>query len=168
MEGLERLYPADEYKLYGPYTRKDDNRCYYVLAELIDGKVTRQSKKSAVMRARLMMEIHLGRRLKTSEEVDHIDDDCTNDVLTNLQVLPKLENARKDNKRKKREWHELECPCCKKTFVTDDRQFKMANAKGRIPCCSRVCASKYYGANQYVMWVDGRVVYASDLENRRT
>ena len=47
------------------------------------------------MLARLKLEVKLGRYLTNNEEVDHIDGDCTNDSIKNLQVLTKSKNAAK-------------------------------------------------------------------------
>lgn len=44
-------------------------------------------KRRVMLYARFVMEQHLGRTLETWEHVHHIDGDCTNDVLENLEVL---------------------------------------------------------------------------------
>lgn len=46
--------------------------------------------------ARYLMQKHLGRRLKLSECVDHIDENKLNDKLSNLQVLSVAENNLKN------------------------------------------------------------------------
>jgi len=45
-------------------------------------------------RARMKMERHLRRTLRTNEHVHHIDGDYTNNRLDNLEVLPAKEHAR--------------------------------------------------------------------------
>lgn len=46
---------------------------------------------------RYLMEQHLGRKLETWEQVDHIDEDPTNNSVDNFQILTVAENNRKSN-----------------------------------------------------------------------
>ena len=71
----------------GPYVN-NKNRVFYILRFADD---TRLSKSYA----KLLMEIHLGKILGRDETVDHIDGNPRNDVIENLQVLSRSENARK-------------------------------------------------------------------------
>lgn len=45
--------------------------------------------------ARYLMAVKLGRFLRDDEQVDHIDNDKTNDAIENLQILTQTENIRK-------------------------------------------------------------------------
>ena len=74
--------------LYGPYTRQDGRK--HVIH--YDGK-TRHTQSYP----RYLMEQHLGRKLETWEEVDHINDDCTDDRIENYQILTKPENIEKSH-----------------------------------------------------------------------
>ena len=47
--------------------------------------------------ARYLMAVKLGRFLTSDEQVDHIDNDRTNDVIENLQILTQEENIKKYN-----------------------------------------------------------------------
>lgn len=51
--------------------------------------------------ARFLLEIELGRCLTVDETVDHIDNDVTNDSISNLQLLSKSENSKKEMIRRK-------------------------------------------------------------------
>lgn len=71
---------------YGPYLCKDGRyRC----------DVIYKAGVKTVLYARYRLEKHLGRKLTKYETVDHIDEDPTNDRLSNLQVLSLAENVRK-------------------------------------------------------------------------
>lgn len=53
--------------------------------------------RSTVSYARYLMACSLGKYIDDGFEVDHIDNDKTNDVLSNLQILSKKENLNKSN-----------------------------------------------------------------------
>jgi hypothetical protein len=91
------------------------------------------------------MEQHLGRQLCPDEHVDHKDEDKTNDVLSNLQVLSAAENTRKmiANTRPKG-WVTFICPVCKKEATKSARDVRGNRKKGKAgPFCSRSCAGKF-------------------------
>lgn len=52
-------------------------------------------QRSSVSYARYLMACKLKRYLSPEEQVDHIDNDKTNDTLSNLQILTGTENIRK-------------------------------------------------------------------------
>lgn len=49
--------------------------------------------------AKLLLEIDIGRRLIDDETVDHIDGDCTNNDILNLQILSSKENSSKGSSK---------------------------------------------------------------------
>jgi hypothetical protein len=149
-EQLLIIYP--DCKIYGAYIRKD-GRGYFVLVKKDSyGLIHKTSKKSSIMLARAKMEVKLGRRLLTTEEVDHRDGDNTNDADGNLQVIDKeahkaksaVEASLKFSKRV-----DAVCPNCETVFKCRPFRLKNALLKGKTPCCSTSCRSSYYGANQY-------------------
>jgi len=147
---ISQLY--ENYRLYGPYTRSVDKRVYYVLAELDGNFVRKRGKKKSILLSRLRMESHLGRVLSNEEEVDHKDGDKTNDEFKNLQVLGRIEHKVKDGLRigkSRRTKRKVKCPCCNAKFSCSAFRIKEAKNKGKKPCCSRSCASRMYGSNQY-------------------
>lgn len=73
-------------KIYGPYTRKD-GRKHIILRK--DGKL------QTISYPRYLLEKKLGRKLLPEETVDHIDENISNNDLSNLQVLSRAENSRK-------------------------------------------------------------------------
>lgn len=50
--------------------------------------------------AKYLMEQHLGYELPKGQEVDHKDENCMNDVLSNLQVLTKPVHTAKTNRNR--------------------------------------------------------------------
>lgn len=54
-----------------------------------------KTRQKVTAYARYLMENHLGRELDFDEHVDHIDENCTNDVISNLQILSRADNTRK-------------------------------------------------------------------------
>ena len=110
-----------------------------------------QIDRSTVSFARYLMSVKLGRFLTDQEEVDHIDNNKTNDDPNNLQILTPEQN------REKREKHylnnvqqkfDLECPNCGKSFTLTERemggritQIQKNNSIGLIYCstnCARI------------------------------
>lgn len=93
-------------------------------------------QRSSVSYARYLMCVHLKRYLTEKEHVDHIDDDKTNDHLSNLQILTPLQNAQKTAKGETQ--YNFICPICKKEFKLTARQSHRKNP----PCCSKQCGGK--------------------------
>lgn len=130
--------------VYGPYTRKDGRK--HVIH--YDGK-----NRITQSYPRYLMEQKLGRKLLPEEEVDHADDDFTNDTLDNLQLLTPTQNRQKEMARLERQtkWFEGICPECKNPFKKELRQVKHNNIKnGKAgPFCSRSCSGRYNANNQH-------------------
>ena len=102
--------------------------------------------------ARYIMAVKLGRFLTDQEEVDHIDNNKTNDDPNNLQILTPEQNREKqrlhyiNNVQQK---FDLACPYCGKDFTLTERDMKMKfdyfhknNGSGLIYCSSS-CNAKY-------------------------
>jgi hypothetical protein len=90
---------------------------------------------------RVLVENEIGRLLDPKEHVHHMDEDTTNDSITNLQVLTAAEHARlhrtKDPVR-------LLCPTCESEFSVPPHIFRLRvkrNKSGLI-FCSRACGVK--------------------------
>jgi hypothetical protein len=121
-----KLYP-DYYSVYGPYIRSDGRK----IVILYDGW-----KRTARQYAKVKLEVKLGRRLLKGEEVDHIDNDFTNNKYSNLQVLSTKQNRVKERRFICGPEKLVKCKYCGK--LTKRNKF-----------CSNSCRSRYYGANQY-------------------
>ena len=125
--------PFEEYRLYGPTFHKGEGRNYIFL--VVDSK-----NRTTISYARYLMSVHLGRVLKKNEHVDHIDNDKTNDVIENLQILSPDENTKKSGTGEMMVI--LKCPWCMETF--EKRRGKTFLSKGgTYSACSRSCSGKF-------------------------
>lgn len=68
-------------------------------------------------------------------EIDHINNDKTDDRIENLQLLTKKENIIKDKKLRPAKYIERICPICGKRFMFPKRNL----STHPNPCCSRNC-----------------------------
>ncbi|MBF84897.1 MAG: hypothetical protein CL489_10600 [Acidobacteria bacterium] len=128
----------EDYKLYGPYTRKD-GRKHVCLVHKETGK------RKTVSYPKYLMENHLRRFLTDDETVDHIDCDFTNNAISNLRVMDRSQHSREDVKRLKPV--EFECPMCSTSFSLEGdrlRTFSKNLTQDKAgPFCSRKCAGLY-------------------------
>lgn len=100
--------------------------------------------------ARYLMCVKEKRILKINEQVDHIDENKTNDNLDNLQILSHEENNRKHviESGKSSILIELKCPVCSKVFYRAPNKVNFKIKKGKIPCCDRICSAKFGHQNR--------------------
>lgn len=99
--------------------------------------------RTTISYARYLMSVNLKRFLKKEEQVDHIDEDKTNDVLDNLQILSIAENNKKHIKIKEKTQQQVEisCPVCKNRFIKRRGATQLVQSLfGKISCCSRKCS----------------------------
>ncbi len=102
--------------------------------------------------ARYLMAVKLGRFLTDQEEVDHIDNNKTNDDPNNLQILTPEQNREKqrlhylNNVQQK---FDLACPYCGKDFTLTERDMgekfykHYTNNGSGLIFCSNSCKAKY-------------------------
>ena len=88
-----------------------------------------------------MKSVEIGKYIPKEYEVDHINRDCTDDDLQNLQILTREDHLRKSALELStgRTGHHLECPYCKNFFFIETRN--MNNKKNIF--CSRSCNARY-------------------------
>jgi len=127
-------------KVYWPYVSKRDGRKRVVFYYSDQSTSTTSYARYLYEKANGVIDDEL--------TVDHIDEDCTNDIIENLQPLTRLENiqkARKAGKRIDTEWFEGICLECNNSFIKPMRQIRgNQSVKGRAgPFCSRKCSGKY-------------------------
>lgn len=127
-------------KIYGPYKHSDGNGRKNVILVFTD------DTRKTVSYARWLMEQHLGRSLNTDEEVDHINRDCTDDRLENLQVLHKSLHISVDAFKVKD--IPVTCVWCGTEFLLEGRKIKDRNRGKAGPFCSKSCTGKYGAAVQ--------------------
>lgn len=133
---LELQYPYDKDYIKGYLIFKSNGRN---IVSLFD----KNNIQTSTSYSRYLMSIHLKRYLTNEEEVDHIDNDGSNDVIENLQILTNFENNKKrliSNKIGKK-FIECICPNCDKTYSVDYRNCFLQPAKKQsISFCSRKCS----------------------------
>ena len=134
------MKPYSDYKVYGPYRRKTDNR-YHVIA------IDKEGKRKTISYPKYLMEMHLNRYLLRSEEVHHIDENVTNNDLSNLEVKDGAEHKRL-HKTKYFNNIIVKCIWCNKQITltpkqqsTRTREIRRKNVNG--PFCSKSCSGKY-------------------------
>lgn len=125
----------------------------YKAAYLVEHKNTDKRKRvyligydgsrKGIAYAQYVWEEANGRNIPDGFQIDHINEDKTDDRLENLQLLSPAENSRKYvrhaiNIGKIVKYVDVVCPVCGKTF-----QFERRNLSTHPnPCCSRKCGYK--------------------------
>ena len=129
-------------KVLGPYMGSDGRRrCVLYFGE---GKTTSRAY------ARLVIEASLGRKLLSSEHVDHIDGNKKNDAIENLQVLSDQAHRAKtslEQSLKQCQKVSMACPVCGEDFKVSRWRLSVTE----VPCCSRTCARAFKWRNQYTV-----------------
>lgn len=137
----------DGYKIYGPYGQQRK------MIALVSPE-----HRTTMSYARYLMSLHIGRELTEQEEVDHIDDDCTNDVIENLQILTPVQNREKrDQRMREKASVTLICPECSKEFTRLRRNtnLRFKDKRASSPsCCSRSCSGSYHSKRRWRRGVD--------------
>jgi len=128
-------------RILGPYRHKTGQlkgRAYLQI-HYCDGS------KGTMLYSRYKMEEHLGRRLNKNETVDHIDEDVTNDDLSNLRVVSRSENAKMwAANNRDIDYTTFICPECGEEAEKETRYVKHNRKQGKAgPFCGRSCAGKY-------------------------
>ncbi|CAL1777708.1 HNH endonuclease [Acinetobacter phage vB_AbaM_KissB] len=95
--------------------------------------------RTTISYARYLMCVKVGYIIGDEYEVDHKDNDRTNDDIENLQILSKEEHRNKTNSTRVRSVTTLSCPQCGSDFERFTNQIK----KGTNPKCSRRCNALY-------------------------
>lgn len=99
--------------------------------------------RTTISLARYKMCCKLGYILEDYYEVDHIDNDKTNDNIENLQVLTKEQNRAKETERYNRYekvFHDQICPACNKEFKVSSKIYNgriKLNKDHRFFCSSK-------------------------------
>lgn len=106
------------------------------------------SNRTIISYARYLMCCYLGYILSSEYEVDHINDDKTDDRIENLQVLTKDQNMLKEYWRyinTKQVCYGFHCVYCNMQFILTEREVKMKlSANVELAFCSRSCSSSYH------------------------
>lgn len=140
------MNPFNGYKVYGPTWHKRIGRYMIFLVS--------PTHRTSMTYARYLMCMDQGRWLEPHEHVDHIDNNRTNDVIENLQILTPAANAAKRNALlPDPEMVSLVCPQCGDPFERQRRQVAWRTSP-HPPCCSRECGYKQGAATRAAQPVD--------------
>lgn len=90
-------------------------------------------ERKCIAYAKYLWMSHNEKDVPEGYQVDHINDDKTDDRIENLQILTRIENIRKSHPRAK--YISLTCPICNKVFDFAVRNLPFKNN----PCCSFKC-----------------------------
>ena len=116
----------DEFDKAYLYTNKDNRKRVSLFSK--------NGKSRWISYARYLWEEAYG-KIPDGYEVDHINNDKTDDRLENFQLLTREENINKRNSLRKRTLVKLTCPICGKEFYFEKRNL----SSRQNPCCSRQC-----------------------------
>ncbi len=109
--------------------------------------VNDDSDRTTVSYARYLMSVKLGYLVPDHLEVDHKDDDKTNDDINNLQLLTPEQNKLKENLRYKTQdqiSYGYECANCGVSFILTERLVKMRLAQNvEHAFCGRSCSTSF-------------------------
>lgn len=163
---LLQLYPAYD-KVTGPYSRKDGRKHLCLNNSKVSHSEPNKTKTLSWPKA--LVEVREGRLLLDNETADHIDEDFTNDELSNLQILSRPANILKSfkaNPQRGEEFSKHICPQCNIEFIALARQVRGNNiVKGKAgPFCSKKCAGKY-GQSIQAKGRLAQLVEAADLSS---
>ena len=130
---IQLEYPYDDYNGY--LVTNSENRKNICLVHKTN------YSRTTISYARYLMSVKEKRKLLPEEQVDHIDEDKTNDIIYNLQILSKADNNRKSFivRNKTRKMVQLVCPNCNIIFERCLNNTHLQK-KGHYTSCSRKCS----------------------------
>lgn len=104
--------------------------------------------RTTISYARYLMGVKLGYEVPNNYEVDHINNNRTDDRIENLQLLTPEQNLLKQQwwvTAMVVNWTILPCTYCKELFYITERELKNRRKQGREhEFCSRSCAAKFH------------------------
>ena len=110
--------------------------------------VNSNTDRTTTSYARYLMSVKIGQFIPEGYEVDHRDDDRTNDVIDNLQIVTAEYNRLKEHYRyvtNEQAHYGLYCAYCHIPFLLTEREVKARLAKKvELAFCSRQCAGYYH------------------------
>ncbi len=127
------LPPYDDYNVYKVF-HAAENRYMAILVN--------SQRRTSTSYARYVMACHLGRKLEEFEQVDHIDNDPSNDDPSNLQLLSATDNRLKHSSTLVTAWCRTTCPVCGTPIERRWKQTHVAKKSGKYTTCSRRCGSR--------------------------
>jgi hypothetical protein len=143
-------YPYSEFYKAGYLRVNRENRKTLYLVEHGGTRVT-----SSTAYARYVLAIHLKRFLEEYEQADHIDNDKTNDDISNLQILSLADNIKKS--AKKPSLINLICSYCNVQFTRRKNAVSILiggtkkDSNTDLTFCSHSCSGNYYASQRKII-----------------
>lgn len=134
MKRQQAEFPFQDYWLYIVFHRKENRRMANLIRKDKSGRTT-------ISYARYLMSVNQKRLLTCYEEVDHIDNDKTNDNLSNLQILSPEDNLKKQNLiNSSKSKVIVNCSNCNSEYLVkaNNYRFKLKAGQTRF-FCTRKC-----------------------------
>lgn len=103
--------------------------------------------KTIISYARYLMSVHLGYIVPSEYEVDHKNDDPTDDRVENFQLLTQEQNLIKQQYKFMMEQihYGYHCAWCETPFLLTEREVNNRMAQGvELAFCCRSCAASYH------------------------
>lgn len=120
----------EDYKIFGPYFRKDGRQHIIVVKDGV---------KSTISYPKFLVESYLGRKLSDQETIDHIDGNFLNNDFKNLRIVERKQHAKDDSLIVVP--IETNCPVCgRKVIVNSSRE---QNRGKLVGFCSKKCSGLY-------------------------
>lgn len=126
---------------------------------VVDFKNTQTGKRFKTNYARYLMSVKMGRFVPEELEVDHINDNFTDDRIENLQLLTGLENLQKQRSNLQVYFALIICPNCSIVFSRPIGHFHTATLAQNLQFCSHWCYGKfkrYALGSEAVEWIYSR------------
>lgn len=132
--------PYSDCKIYGPFTRKEDDRLQ-ITCRCSDGT------RKTVSYPKYLMEIKLGRYLIDDEEVHHKDFNPQNNDINNLEVISRLLHSEIHAALIRYKPITIVCIWCGEskelTYMQTRYHFSNRRRKRNGPFCSKRCVGLY-------------------------
>lgn len=113
--------------------------------------IRKDGSRTSVSYARYQMSVAAGTHIPPHLEVDHIDNDPTNDSLDNYQLLTSAQNKQKQAayyQEHVQEYRGYYCAACEISFFLTLAQVNKRISNGVVMAfCSRRCAAFYHSRN---------------------
>lgn len=138
---IELEEPFKSKWLYGYLTINSENRR---IVTMYSG----EGQYRGISYARYLYGVHLGYEVPDHLEVDHVNDDKTDDRLDNYQLLTSEQNRLKQEYNyvmNQQVVYGVYCAYCQSPFLMTDRVRKMRMAQGvEYPFCTKSCSTNYH------------------------
>lgn len=126
--------------------------------------VNTKTDRTTISYARYLVEVSINDFIPEGYEVDHINADCSDDRLENLQILSREDHIAKSARENEgRTYVTLLCPCCNKEFL---REKRFVNSSKKNIFCSRKCNGKFNFINNKG-FIGNKTISEDDLNTIR-